>query len=189
MYKKIFTAISLAFGIGMAVVGCGTDAKQPTPLAHHAKNPEQLDFDPSSVNWETDNGEGLKLHLEDTYLYMQFDHTKAGSAIHNIQFIIDIDNNTSTGNALENGADYIVENGYLYQSLDRDKWDWYEIGKVESAVSGLVDTVRVKLKKFENMQRTFGVSAQALDQNWKPVYYSPSAVDEMGNHLKTIYRP
>ena len=170
------------------LTGCGS-TQQGTPLGHHPKDLKQYDFDPSKRLWEVDNGEGLRISVDERYLYLQFDYSALESDAENIQFIIDIDNNTSTGNAMENGADYIVENGYLYRSKKRDLWDWNELGKVEAAIDEGIDTVRIPLDMLENRQRVFGVNAELLNDTWKPVLYSPSATDAKGYHLKTLYRP
>ncbi len=187
--KKIGFSVVVAAATALLFTACGeTGTTQGTPLAHHKKVIEK-GFDPVAIPWRVDNGEGLRIYMDNDYIYLQFDHTAAGEAMKNIQFIIDIDNNSSTGNRVENGADYIVENGYLYQSLQRDVWDWYEIGKVESSIDALVDTVRIKRTKLQNMHENFGVGAQALNDKWEPVLYSPSMQDEEGNHLKTTYIP
>jgi hypothetical protein len=170
--------------------GCG-QTEQGTPLGHHPKDLQQMDFDIDRLSWRVDNGEGLRMSIEGDYLYLQFDHSAGESDAQNIQFIIDVDNNTSTGNAVENGADYIVENGYLYRSQKRDLWDWKEVGKMEAAVDveNHIDCVRIPLTMLENMQPRFGVNAELLNSSWKPVLYSPSATDANGNHLKTHYLP
>lgn len=170
-------------------IGCGDDVAETTPLGHHTKISQQHDFDPELLNWELDNGKGLRIHTDSQYIYLQFDHTAAGEQIKNIQFIIDIDNNHTTGNVQENGADYIVENGYLYQSKSRDAWDWKEIGKVKSTVEGLIDTVQLQKQALSYIGGAFSVNAEALDDRWQPVLYSPSAQDANGIHLKTVYTP
>ncbi len=179
----------LILGLAAFFIGCGDDVTNATPLGHHAKISQQHDFDPALLNWEVDNSEGLHIHTDNRFIYLQFDHTAAGEKIKNIQFIIDIDNNHTTGNAQENGADYIVENGYLYQSKSRDTWDWKEIGKVKSSVEGLVDTVQLEKQALSYSGGAFAVNAEALDDKWQPVLYSPSAQDANGMHLKTLYTP
>ena len=171
------------------IAACGDNGRKATPLGHHIKPLQQEDFDATALNWEVDNGEGLHMHTDSRFIYLQFDHTAAGEKIKNIQFIIDIDNNHTTGNAQENGADYIVENGYLYQSKSRDTWDWKEIGKVKSSVEGLVDTVQLEKQSLSYSGGAFAVNAEALDDKWQPVLYSPSAQDANGMHLKTLYTP
>lgn len=183
--NKIF---SLGLVFAAFVSGCGDSSDKATPLGHHPKISQQ-DFDVSSLTWEVDNGEGLRIHTDSQYIYMQFDHASAGESIKNIQFIIDIDKNQNTGNAQENGADYIVENGYLYQSKNRDTWDWKEIGKVKSTVEGLIDTIQLEKRALSYTQGAFSVNAEALNDTWQPVLYSPSTQDKDGIHLKTIYTP
>ena len=188
--KNFFTTVAMVSTVLLLFIsGCGTQQASGTPLGHHPKNQEQYDFNPNLFKWEVDNGEGLRIHVDNQYIYLQFDHTEAGDKITNIQFIIDIDNNHTTGNAQENGADYIVENGYLYQSKSRDLWDWKEIGKVKSTVESLIDIVQLEKQALHYSGGIFTVNAEALDDKWQPVLYSPSAQDENGAHLKTIYIP
>lgn len=192
MQKKFLTTFVTTTMFLILMGGCGSEPKPKpvgTPLGHHPKDPEQYDFTPDPIEWEVDNKEGLRIHTDDEYIYLQFDHTAAGDEIENIQFIIDIDNDHSTGNAHENGADYIVENGYLYRAKNRDLWDWEELGTVDCAVDGLVDTVKLEKEALSYDGGAFSVNAEALNDNWRPVIYSPSGEDENDMHLKTVYTP
>ncbi len=85
----------------------------------------QNDFDIASIAWEYDSLEGLKMHVDSAALYLQFTHN---STAPNIQFFLDIDDNAQSGNHDEAGADYMVENGYLYESTKINDWGWKEIG-------------------------------------------------------------
>jgi hypothetical protein len=170
--------------------GCAAPKEQGTPLGHHPQNKQQRDFDPSGINWEVDNGEGLRMHLEGGWLYLQFDYRKADlEKSRYIQFIIDSDANSSTGNAVENGADYIVENGYLYHAKQRDLWDWEEMGKVGAVVEEGIETVRIAVSAFGRLASRFRVNAEVLNAKFTPILYSPDAIDGEGNHLKTVYIP
>ncbi|RUM64503.1 MAG: hypothetical protein DSZ05_07440 [Sulfurospirillum sp.] len=188
MSRKKIVAVSTAF-VMTIMSGCGTETKKGTPLAHHVKDSGEHNVNTASLDWEVDNGEGLRIHTDVENIYMQFDHSAAGQGIKNIQFIIDIDNNSSTGNAEEKGADFIVENGYLYASQKRDLWDWKEIGKVKSSVEDLTDTIEIPKSLLHYSHGPFGVLAEALDDKWQPVLYSPSSVDENKVHTKTVYIP
>lgn len=157
-----------------------------TPLAHHAKNLSQHDFDAASISWDVDNGEGLRMHADAEWVYMQFSYS-VGEEGKYIQFIIDSDDNTATGNRVENGADYIVENGYLYRSKQRDAWDWEELGKVDSVTEEGRDTVRIRKSDMPGLSPHFSVNAEVLNARLKPILYSPEAMDAEGNHLKTRY--
>ncbi len=186
-YKRvIFTLSALLF-----LSACGSGGPEGTPLAHHPKEQSSQQIDTSLLSQlGKENGEGLKILVDGGYLYMQFDYSGVQSDAKNVQFIIDIDDNTSTGNRTEeNGADYIVENGYLYRSKSADIWDWEELGKVEMATDNRVDTVRIDLDKLPNRAACISVNAELLGDDWKPVYYSPSGTDADGNHKKTRYCP
>ncbi len=185
-YQRVFFTLSALLFLS----ACGTGGPEGTPLAHHPKEQSSQQIDTSALSWGADNGEGLKISVDEGYLYMQFDYSSEQSDAKNVQFIIEIDDNTSTGNRTEeNGADYIVENGYLYRSKSADIWDWEELGKVEMATGNRVDTVRIDLNKLHNRAACISVNAELLGDDWKPVYYSPSGTDSEGNHKKTRYCP
>ena len=185
-YKySLVAAVLLLAGLGFT--GCGgnsADKKKSMalhmtpdkqgPVAHignYSRGIDKVDFDPDQIEWEYDNLEGLKIHVDEKMLYLYFTHN---ISTENIQFIIDADNNPSTGNLEENGADYIVENGYIYQSSDPDSWSWKELGAVQSVVkNGKSDAVAIDLSYLKNKSVVFKVSAQALDENWVPKVMSP----------------
>jgi len=168
--------------------GCNS-ATEGTPLAHHQRNPALNEFNADAIAWHTDNGEGLRMYMDDQYLYLQFDHSSISAEESKyIQFIIDSDNNVSTGNlTTENGADYIVENGYLYRAKRPDQWDWEEIGKVDSVVEPQRDTVRIEKSMLAPLSENFCVNAEVLNAKLEPILYSPDTKDANGNHLKTHY--
>ncbi len=184
-YRYSFIALTLLM-FGSVVTGCGSSSGKSLSVAqhvreepdqpvqhigHYSRNLEQKDFNPDRT-WEYDNLEGLKMDLTEEYLYLQFTHN---SNAENIQFFLDIDNNAQTGNSDEGGADYMVENGVLYQSVKPNEWSWKEIGAVESVIeTGKSDTIGIKLEKLKNKSIVFKANAQALDQNWIPVVMSPA---------------
>ncbi len=145
-----------------------------TPVAYigtYARGYAHKDFDTASIAWEFDNLEGLRMHQDASYLYLQFLHN---SHAPNVQFFLDTDNDPDTGNLEEGGADYMVENGYLYRSTDPRKWKWQEIGPAESTIEdGKSDTIRIKLTDLQNKTAVFRADAQALDADWVPQVLSP----------------
>jgi hypothetical protein len=93
----------------------------------------------------------------------------------NIQFFLDIDADVRTGNLDEGGADYMVENGYLYASTSNSGWSWKEIAKVKSVIDdGKSDTIAIKLSDLKNKSVVFRVSSHALDDSWISKVNSPS---------------
>ncbi len=144
------------------------------PVLHIGKYRRDLqdnDFDLNSIDWEYDNLEGLKIHVDEKYLYLQFTHN---STAINIQFFIDIDDNPHTGNQSENGADYMVENGHLYESTDINSWKWKSIGDVRSVIKvGQSDAIAIKLSDLKNRSVIFKANAQALNESWSPFVMSP----------------
>jgi hypothetical protein len=180
MQKNILSTLLLTTLI-FTFYGCGDAGASGQQIGYHDKNLQQHDFNASIISWEVDNQEGLKIHLDDTYLYLQFTHNNAAK---NIQFFLDIDNNPKTGNLTEDGADYVVENGYLYKAMDPKVWDWKELGAVKSSLQvGVSDTIAIELSKLEGKTPIFRANAQALGDNWIPVLYSPSG------YQKTTYTP
>ena len=184
IYLSLFATVVLVTGMGLS--GCGGTAHDDSTVALHMTPDEwgeqphigqynraagQNDFDPAAIEWEFDNSEGLKIHLGDQNLYINFTHKQR---VPNMQFFIDIDNNLNTGNRDENGADYMVENGYLYKSIDPNDWKWQEIGAVKvSSKAGEYDAVSIARSQLSGLGATFGVNAQALDESWDPKAMSP----------------
>lgn len=180
----IVSAFLLAAGSGIG--GCGTtnsghgdvalhmtpDDYGPQPhIGKYARGIDRADFDPDGIDWEVDNAEGLRMHLGEVYLYLDFTYTQPAP---NIQFFIDTDNDPKSGNIDEGGAEYMVENGYLYRSTDPKKWRWQEIGEVEHvSKTDLRYTLRIKRSQLPDLAILFGVNAQALDSKWHPVVMSP----------------
>ena len=185
--KRYLATISLLLVVGINFTACG-NSTQPkksdtaphmtpdeyAPVQHigkYSKNTQQYDFDPDKIEWEYDNHEGLKIHIDDANIYLDFTYE---NQTQNVQFFIDTDNNAKTGNLDEGGAEYMVENGYLYKSLDPKEWKWQEIAKLKSAIKPQVrDTVSIKRKDLKNLNVVFGVNAQALDDKWHPKVKSP----------------
>ena len=174
-----FLAAALLFTVGCGGSGGGSQAQHmaqipTTPVAHigtYARGYAHKDFDTASIVWEFDNLEGLRMHQDASYLYLQFLHN---SHAPNVQFFLDTDNDPDTGNLEEGGADYMVENGYLYRSTDPRKWKWQEIGPAESTIEdGKSDTIRIKLTDLQNKTAVFRADAQALDADWVPQVLSP----------------
>ncbi len=124
-----------------------------------------------NIPWEYDNHEGLKVHLDKYYLYINFTHN---SKAPNFQFFIDSDNNPKTGNLSEAGSDYVVENGYLYKAGNPKKWDWQRLAKVDVAIDpNKSQTVKIPLRYLKDLNVVFRVNAEALNNNWIPIVSSP----------------
>jgi|GEM_PF-1769468 len=181
---SLFATAVLITSMGLG--GCGGTTKTASTVAPHmtSDNPgvqphigqysrkvEKNNFDPNLIEWEFDNSEGLKIHLDDKNLVINFTHHQN---VPNIQFFIDTDNNINTGNREENGADYMVENGYLYKSTDPSDWKWQEIGAVKVAFkTGEYDAISIPRSQLNSLSTTFGINAQALDEHWEPKAMSP----------------
>jgi hypothetical protein len=184
MKQKLRYTLLTATIIASTFTACGENStstiaphmtqKSTSPVQHigkYGRAVEENDFDVAAIEWEYDNHEGLKIHLDSTSLYLQFTHD---SQAENIQFFLDIDDNALTGNSTEGGADYMVENGYLYEATSANDWGWKEIGKVKSVVeAGKVDTVALSLKELKNKNVLFKANAQALNADWTPIQLSP----------------
>lgn len=151
----------------------GADFTQPVKhIGKYAREANKKDFDPKAIEWEYNNLEGLQAHVGDKKLYLQFTHNNKAP---NIQFFLDSDNSAKTGNSDEGGADYMVENGVLYESKSRNGWDWKELGEVSSAIdAGKSDAVAIPLDLLKNRSVIFKINAQALDSNWTPKIMSPT---------------
>jgi hypothetical protein len=113
----------------------------------------------------------LKIHQSSDTLYLQFTHN---TQVPNIQFFLDSDDDPKSGSQGEGGADYMVENGYLYKATSNNAWGWSEIAAVKSVIdSGKSDTIAIKLSDLKNRSVVFKANAQALDESWIPQKMSP----------------
>ncbi len=180
MNKYIYKTLLLVL-LASGFSGCEKEASfGGHPEFTHERNLRQSDFDASMIAWEFDNQQGLKIHKTDTDVYLQFTHY---SDLPNVQFFLDIDNNEKTGVSLELGSDYMVENGWLYESTTENTWGWKEIASVYGDVeAGIKDTVMVPLSMLKNRNTTFKAYAESLDSAWIPKIFSPPADED-----KSIY--
>jgi hypothetical protein len=174
------------FTVAISITGCGGGngtfidaAMHMTPdyfgvqphIGKYGRAADQNDFNPDLLEWEYDNHEGLRIHLEEDKLYLDFLYNKP---VPNIQFFIDIDNNIDTGNLSEDGADYMIENGYLYKSTVSNDWKWEELGAVK--VYTQPDkryAVAIDRTMLDNLGATFSINAQALTDDWHPEAMTP----------------
>ena len=184
--KRLSQIAATAVFAGIGMIGCGgggaavvETALHMTPdyfgvqphIGKYGRAAEQNDFNPDDIEWEYDNHEGLRIHVGDDKLYLDFIYNKS---VPNIQFFIDIDNNLNTGNHDEGGADYLIENGYLYRSTASDAWKWEELGAVKTySEQDKRYAVAINRSLLDNLGATFGVNAQALNDSWHPEVMSP----------------
>ncbi len=179
MLKGIYLTMALAVSIGL--VGCGDDVKQD--YSHHSKkeNQKQSNSTAGDITWEYDNKENLKVHVDNDFIYMRYDHK---SVEPNSQFFLDIDNNQATGVQKEEGADYMVENGWLFEAVDDKEYGWKEVQEVESTVvMGGYDVVKIPIDLLKNKVDTFRVNAQVLDDTWEPVLYTPADLTKKSTYF------
>jgi hypothetical protein len=159
---------------GSLFLGCGSGDSGLGHMQTHDRNITKNDFNVDAISWEFVKAEGLKVHVDQSDLYIAFEHN---STQPNMQFFIDADNNPNTGHSKEGGAEYVVENGYLYAYTTENVWGWKEVGIVNSSVKeGKMDAVKIPLNLLQNRSITFRVNAQALGKDWMPVVYLPATL-------------
>ena len=167
------TLMSLFLLVGFSA--CGKEAAAGAhPEFTQQRDMSAHDFDSATIGWEFDNHEGLKIHKTQSDLYLQFTHD---SALPNVQFFLDVDNDEDTGVPIERGADYMVENGWLYVSTKENTWGWKELIKVPCAIQeGVSDTVKISLSSLQNRSTIFRVHTQSLTYDWTPKVFSPHEI-------------
>ena len=164
--------ILMTFMSLFVLLGCGKEATLGAhPEFTHERNLYAHDFDADAIAWEFDNHEGLKVHKSANDLYLQFVHH---STLPNVQFFLDVDNDEKTGVPIERGADYMIENGWLYEATSENKWGWKEVAQVKMHVEkDIKDTVKVPLSLLSHRSGIYKIHTQALDDTWEPKVYSP----------------
>ena len=185
MKRRLLYTLLTTTLITTIFTACGEGGNNTTIAQHMAKDRnspvlhigkyvraiQQNDFDVNAIDWEYDNLEGLKIHQGANTLYLQFTHNTQAP---NIQFFLDSDDNAKSGSHEEGGADYMIENGYLYEATSDNDWGWKEISVVKSVIdSGKSDTIAIKLSDIKNKNVVFKANAQALDASWIPQKFSP----------------
>jgi hypothetical protein len=169
MIKIGFVSL-FSLGLMFGLSACGPDDGGHPKT--HDKNLTAKAFEVRDINWTLDNHEGLKIAENKEYLYLQFDYN---STEPNMQFIIDSDNNPKTGVSIEAGADYMVENGWLFEADKSSSWGWKDLKQpIDSVVkAGDMDTVRIKKILLKNKTATINVNVEVLTKKWEPVDASP----------------
>jgi hypothetical protein len=195
MKRKIVLSSIVIFAIG--VVGCGksdvkkvdnskvfTQAPVSIPVNHIGEVERMIHADFTLPNFDEnmklDNGENFFIAEDKDSYYMSVKHKDIAK---NIQFYIDADNNSKTGNIEEGGAEFLVENGQLYSLDTHAVWKKYADGSVSSYNAGTtIDTI--KLSKRLLTKPFFGAKAQVLDNTWIPKFSSP----KLDTFPKTYYK-
>ena len=180
MQKSMFLTLGLVAVLGSTFLGCGDSNSDIGHMKTHDRNITKNDFNVDAISWEFVKAEGLKVHMDQSDLYIAFEHN---STQPNMQFFIDADNDAKTGHSNEGGAEYVVENGYLYAYTTENVWGWKEVRIVESSVKkDTMDAVKIPLNLLQNKSATIKVNAQALGKDWMPVVFLPSSLGEKYNY-------
>ena len=173
--KKRSILFLVGIGIMLSFTACGEESGGH-PAKTHEKDVTQNDFDVKKISWTLDTKDGLKISETNETLYLQYTHNLA---LPNLQFFIDVDNNPKTGVKLEGGADYMVENGWLYQADPQISWGWRDLKKPIKSVIDInkTDTVAIPRSLLKNRTEFIRVNAQVLDKKWMPQGASPRVKD------------
>jgi hypothetical protein len=198
--KKTIMLSALVALMALVVVGCGggdtktvvekkpIDKPAPisdTPQAHvgDIKRVVKHEFDlPKGQNIKNtkDNREGMVILEDSSNYYISINHQNAAK---NVQFLIDTDNNSKTGNPSEGGAEILVENGqlYTYNEGNETVWKKYIENPTYSAYNAGEKKDTIKLDKNLILSPNFGVKAEVLNEDWQPIIISPN------KYAKTYY--
>jgi len=175
MKNSILVAASVALILG--VTACGKEQKAGVhPEITHDRDFGKNTLDVSKIQWTHDNLQGLKIAEDNKTIYLQYEHN---NTIPSIQFFLDYDHNPSTGVAIEYGADYMVENGWLYKATSKSAWGWEDMHiEVNRRVEkGKKDTIAIPLKYLKNRHpKSILIDAQTLDYSWNPKTFTPKDV-------------
>ncbi len=178
MKRKFLTTGTLGLGllIMIGLSACGGSDSGVGHMKTHDRNISKKEFDISTISWEFQKADGFKVHLGEDALYLSFEHQ---STQPNMQFFLDVDNNPNTGLLKEGGAEYVVENGYLYEHTTENVWGWKEISMVPtSVIKDREDAVKIPLELLKNRTTTMRLNAQALDSSWMPKVFAPAPLGD-----------
>jgi hypothetical protein len=145
--------------------GCGSSA--PTDSTDVSKSSK---ITPTQPKISRDFGDGsIELISEDenSFALKYSDEPLQNS---HWQYYLDTDNNSKTGNAAMNGADYLIENGRLYRSTGTG-WSWSYIKRVTVDLRDN-STVQATIEKsdLQNLSENINViSAFINPDNWNIV--------------------
>ena len=124
--------------------------------------------------------------------------------VKHLQFFINTDNNISTGFTGTNGwhvsgADYLIEDGELFESQSNSSWKWKSLGKIQSyrkiADDNAYAKIVMKIGKKIPVAPRIDMSIEPYNGKWNGIYdtvYPLGAVAEniafVNNTLKDIFK-
>ncbi len=112
--------------------------------------------------------------------------------VKHLQFFINTDNNASTGFTGANGwhvigADYLIEDGILFQSLSNTAWKWKSLGKIKSyrkvADDASYAKFVMKIGKKIPVATRMDMSIEPYNGKWNGVYDTVYPLDSVAENI------
>jgi len=194
LYEKIlaFCAISIV----ISACGGSEEKKSPSTVVKNPTTPQKL-ISRRIDNYSQHRTNGLSLTISnDSFLNIKVENLDASNFAHS-QFYIDVDNNEKTGDKSSDGlwdnpgADYMVEDQYLYKSTsDDDSWSWEFVTKLNKvSISDNSYKVQVPIKNLHGITPIIKVGFAQLDTYWDVVNATPKGSQMESFTLENITLP
>jgi len=167
--KSLFLTLVTA---GLLLTGCGSDAKKASSAQPHKKVQRAVYQD-----WTWDVGSEASLNNGRFTLYNTCYSGLPGELKH-FQVFLDTKPHqgyTASGTWEISGADYLVEDGVIYQSLSDSQWRWKRLGNVTFKVETIngYKTIWLSDNKYlaNNINsKQINVSIETYDSAWNGEY-------------------
>lgn len=179
--KSALAGLGSSFAVGFKDISPGWTLQSALPaagsFAQYPKATQVAGFvvDGSAQEWAgvdplaTASGQpaaSLKATFNDEYLYFVAQGTGLGGTY---SLYLNTDNNPATGCASVNGADYMVQNGSLFQSTGA-AWEWRELGNanVQSVANSSAVEIRVARAALGSLAATLTIQFEdvATSPQW-----------------------
>ena len=184
------------FTISVAISACGDKSTNIDPPRVKNSTPQKL-FASRIKNYSQRQTEGLALTTsDDNFLNIRVDNLDIDTLAHS-QFYIDVDNNEKTGNKNTNGlwdnpgADYMLEDKYLYKSTTNDdSWSWEYIAELDNgSIRESSYSVKIPIQYLQGITPIIKVGFAQLDSHWDVINATPKGSQMESYTLQNITVP
>lgn len=191
-YKKLLALCTLS----VAISACGGKASNENPPGVNHSAPQKLNAS-RIKSYSQKRTKGLSLTIsDDDFLKIRVNNLDTDELAYT-QFYIDIDNNEKTGDKSTDGlwdnpgADYMLENQYLYKSTaNDDSWSWEFISELDDGIIGhSTFSVEIPISKLQGIRPIIRLGFAQLDSQWDVINATPKGSRMESYKLENITVP
>lgn len=194
LYKRIFVLCT----ISVAISACGGEekGKPPTIVVKNPIAPQKLSSK-RTKDYSQHQTKGLSLTISNnSFLNITVNNINSSKFAHS-QFYINVDNNEKTGDKSTDalwdnpGADYMLEDQFLYKSTANDaSWSWKFIKKLsKGSTTSNTYKVKIPISNLKRITPIIKVGFVQLDSDWNVVNATPKGSQMASYRLKNITVP